>query len=212
VEQLSVAVFATDPIDRSGVVSLLGGRRELRVLPEWDGSLVDVLVLAVHEITATTIATLRRAGGEGADWPSRPRFIVITDHFHEPDLLAAVDSGVVAVLRRRDVTTERLLATVMAITRGSADLPPALQGLLLTRLRHLRREVLDPNGLTLSGLTSRECDVLRLLANGLGTADIATELRYSERTVKNVLYRLMNRLRLNNRAHAVAYAMRVGAI
>src|SRR5438874_1446916 len=51
-----------------------------------------------------------------------------------------------------------------------------------------------------------------LVVEGFGTEEIAAKLCYSERTVKNVLYGLMTRVGLNNRAHAVAYALRAGAI
>jgi DNA-binding NarL/FixJ family response regulator len=54
--------------------------------------------------------------------------------------------------------------------------------------------------------------VLRLVADGLDTHQIAEKLAYSERTIKNVLYGVMSRLQLRNRAHAVAYALREGYI
>jgi DNA-binding NarL/FixJ family response regulator len=60
----------------------------------------------------------------------------------------------------------------------------------------------------MSGLTERECDILRLLTEGLNTEQIAGRLAYSERTVKNVLHRVMKRQGLRNRAHAAAYAVR----
>ena len=61
-------------------------------------------------------------------------------------------------------------------------------------------------------LTPREIDVLRLMADGLDTNEIAGELCYSERTVKNVIYGVTHRLKLRNRSHAVAYALRTGMI
>ncbi len=54
--------------------------------------------------------------------------------------------------------------------------------------------------------------MLRLMADGMDTAEIAQKLCYSERTVKNVIYGVTSRLNLRNRPHAVAYAMRAGAI
>jgi len=51
-----------------------------------------------------------------------------------------------------------------------------------------------------------------LLAEGDSTEEIAVKLEYSERTVKNVLQLLMRQHRLNNRAHAVAFAWRTGVI
>ncbi|SDZ07167.1 regulatory protein, luxR family [Saccharopolyspora shandongensis] len=61
-------------------------------------------------------------------------------------------------------------------------------------------------------LTEREVDVLRLMADGWCTAEIAGGLGYSERTVKNALSSVTSRLKLRNRAHAVAYALRAGII
>jgi DNA-binding NarL/FixJ family response regulator len=61
-----------------------------------------------------------------------------------------------------------------------------------------------------SGFSAREIDVIRLVAEGLDTREVAAKLCYSERTVKNVLHGMMLRLQLRNRAHAVAYAAREG--
>jgi DNA-binding CsgD family transcriptional regulator len=83
---------------------------------------------------------------------------------------------------------------------------------LLREFTHLQQTVLAPRGLTASGLDAREVDVLRLIADGLDTAEIADRMKYSERTVKNILYAMMTRLNLRNRSHAVAYAMRSGII
>ena len=86
-------------------------------------------------------------------------------------------------------------------------LPPDLLGTLLDQVKRLKQQVPISNG-----LEPREIDVLRLLADGLGTHQIAEKLCYSERTVKNVLHGIMTRLNLRNRAHAVAYAMRAGLV
>jgi DNA-binding NarL/FixJ family response regulator len=61
-------------------------------------------------------------------------------------------------------------------------------------------------------LAPREIDVLRLVADGYDTGEIATKLAYSERTVKNVLHDVTTRLQLRNRSHAVAFALREGLI
>ena len=74
------------------------------------------------------------------------------------------------------------------------------------------RQVLTPRGLTWGALTARETDVLRLIADGCDTAEVARALCWSERTVKNVVHDITTRLHLRNRAHAVAYAVRQGLI
>jgi len=64
----------------------------------------------------------------------------------------------------------------------------------------------------LDGLTARDVNVLRLLADGRSTAAIADDLAYSESTIKNVIHDLVRQLGARNRAHAVALAIRAGAI
>src|SRR5438128_123328 len=69
-----------------------------------------------------------------------------------------------------------------------------------------------PRGFRVSGLTEREIQVLRLVADGHNTAEIARQLAYSERTIKNVIQDVITRFQLRNRSHAVAYAVRQGFI
>jgi DNA-binding NarL/FixJ family response regulator len=95
---------------------------------------------------------------------------------------------------------------------GDGSVPPDLLGRLLRQVGRLQRQVLAPRGLTFTGLSEREVDVLRLVADGLDTSEIARHLSYSERTIKNVIHDITTRLQLRNRAQAVAYAMREGLI
>ena len=91
-------------------------------------------------------------------------------------------------------------------------MPADLLGRLLEQVGYVQRQMLAPRGLTFSGLTDREIDVLKLVADGLDTNEVADRLCYSERTVKNVIHDVTTRLRLRNRTHAVAYALRQGLI
>jgi DNA-binding NarL/FixJ family response regulator len=104
------------------------------------------------------------------------------------------------------------VAAVQAAAAGDGTVPPDLLGRLLAQVGRLQREVLAPRGLAFSGLTDRETNVLRLVADGYDTAEIAGRLAWSERTVKNVIHDITTRLQLRNRSHAVAYAVRAGLI
>jgi DNA-binding NarL/FixJ family response regulator len=127
-------------------------------------------------------------------------------------LVTVVESGVRAVVRRCDATPQRLGQLVRAAAADRSELPPDLLRTLLDQVGQLSRSILEPRGLCLSGLTKRERDVLRLVADGLSTREVAGTLGYSERTIKAVIQEVTIRLHLRNRAHAVAYAARNGWI
>lgn len=114
--------------------------------------------------------------------------------------------------RRADSTPEVLVRLVTAAAAGEGALPPDLLGRLLHQVSRLQRHVLEPRGLQLTGVSTRESAVLRMVAAGLSTKEIADRLSYSERTVKSILHDITNRFQLRNRAHAVAYALKEGLI
>jgi DNA-binding NarL/FixJ family response regulator len=62
------------------------------------------------------------------------------------------------------------------------------------------------------GLSEREVEVLRLLADGAETSEIARKLTYSESTIKHVQHTLSTRSKFRNRVHAVAFALRAGVL
>jgi DNA-binding NarL/FixJ family response regulator len=144
------------------------------------------------------------------DAPERGRLVVA--ELDDSDLVAAVEAGVAGVVRRAEASPERLVNVVRSAAAGEGALPPDLLGRLLNQVGKLQRQVLWPRGLTFGGLAEREIEVLRLVADGLDTAEIATKLSYSQRTIKNILHDITSRLHLRNRSHAVAYALRHGLI
>lgn len=203
----TVRVYARDPISEAGVASALRPRPEVRVVGRDEDEPPDVVLVIVDAVDDEALNTLRfvRRNGEA-------RVILIASHLDDQDLVRAVESGVVGLVRRSDATTERLLSVIASAAAGEGTVPPDLLGRLLDQVGRLQRTVLDPRGITFTGLASREIEVLKLVAEGWDTAQIAAKLAYSERTVKNVLHDVTTRLQLRNRSHAVAYAMREGLI
>ncbi|MCA2214456.1 helix-turn-helix transcriptional regulator [Jidongwangia harbinensis] len=206
-EPIRVALQATDPLSHAGLANILQAREGFRLLPRTGRSEADVLVVATDRLTAEIIASLRRAAGE---MPAP--VVLVVNEITESELLTAVECRVVAVLPRAAVTAERLTQSITAAAQGGGVLPSNLVGELLKHVQRLQREVVTPSGISSAGLTQREVDVLRLMADGLDTNEIAGKLCYSERTVKNVIYGVTHRLKLRNRSHAVAYALRSGII
>ena len=115
-------------------------------------------------------------------------------------LMAAVEAGIAGLLRRTEAVPATLAAAVKAAASGNGTVPPDLLGKLLDQMGWLQRQVLAPRGLSMNGLAERELAVLRLVADGYDTHEIAKTLSYSERTVKNVIHDITVRLNLRNRS------------
>ncbi|MFB9909014.1 helix-turn-helix transcriptional regulator [Allokutzneria oryzae] len=205
--RVRVAVRATDALTLAGVTSVLRSRPEVTVEPGGQGPDTSVVVVVADRLTPELMASMRRAAAEFT-----APVVLVTNEISEAELLTAVECRVVAVLPRAAATGEHLAHAVLTAAAGGGVMPPALVGELVKHVERLQREVLAPRGLTATGLSPREIDVLRLMADGLDTAEIATRLCYSERTVKNVISGVTSRLNLRNRPHAVAYALRAGMI
>lgn len=109
-----------------------------------------------------------------------------------------------------------LAGAVLATEYGDCTIPRELLGRLIQWVAEppdaVSRTVPLRHPARGSELTGRELDVLQLIADGYGNADIAELLACSQHTVKNIIYDLMGRLQLRNRAHAAAYAVRAGLV
>lgn len=207
IDRISVYVYAHDPISQAGLASQLRSRPELHVVDDQiDRAQVAVVVVdEVDDETTRVVRAIQRNDGI-------PRVVLVVTRLDDGGMLAGVEAGACALLRRSEALPDRLLAAVRSAATGDGSVPADLLGRLLEHVGQLQRQVLSPRGLTLSGLTEREIEVLRLVADGYDTAEIANSLAYSERTIKNVIHDVTARLNLRNRSHAVAYAVRQGLI
>lgn len=206
-ERIPVLVDARDPISRAGIVTQLRSRPEIRVLEDADPEPPTVGVVVAEEVdgeTARIVKTFRRNGCAGV--------VLVLSSVDDAGLLSAIEGGVSGLLRRGDATADALVKAVSAAAAGEGTVPGDLLGRLLTQLGRIHEQVLGPRGLTFAGLTQREIEVLKLVAEGLSTEEIAQRLSYSERTIKNVIHDVMARFQLRNRSHAVAYAIKAGLI
>lgn len=205
--RVPLALYAQDPILEAGVRSQLRARSEVELLDSDEQERAVVALVVVDRLDDEAVALLRRLRHS-----TRARVGLMIGHLEHNVLHTTVECGVGAVVRRSEASEHRLVSVITSLARGEGVLPADLLGRLLEQVSQLQRTVLDPHGLTMSTLTTREVDMLRLVAEGLDTAEIAVQTSYSERTVKNVLHEVITRFQLRNRAHAVGYLIRQGLI
>jgi DNA-binding NarL/FixJ family response regulator len=132
---------------------------------------------------------------------------------HDPDeVLAIIQAGAIGYLCKDTLTPDALGSAAAAAARGAGVLAPELLSEFMQGLTRVSRDLLEPNGLSLSRLSAREQKVLSLVAEGHSTREVAVSLHYSERTVKNVLHDVVTKLNARTRSQAVAEAVRQGLI
>lgn len=176
-----------------------------------------VLAEAVDESAAKVARAIQRDGV--------PHVVVVAARFDEAGVVQAVAAGVTSFLRRAEATSARLAEVIRQADRSGCQLPAGLRKRAATmqtlavadNAPVVDIDTLERDGDHLSaggdpGLSCREAEVLRLVADGYDTADVADQLAYSESTIKGVLAKIMTRLEARNRCHAVAIALRHGLI
>jgi DNA-binding NarL/FixJ family response regulator len=202
--KIPVHIDATDPVTRFGVTAQLSEAADLVVVPRQATGPQTVVVLAVDSVTQETVHFARQLGELGCT-----RFVLLSGRLlDDADLPHIIEIGICGLLDRRESTPDRLAQAVRKARRGEAALPTDVLARLFKQvsLGAPRRTV------PFQGLTARETQVLRFVAEGLDTDEIAERLSYSSRTVKNILHGVTTRFCLRNRSHAVAYAVREGLI
>jgi len=208
-----VKLFILDPhtIYRRGLAACL------ELLPGVDGVADAESVREAWEhpaLFASELVVLEQAVPGGPDFigavmeATDARVIVCTADASEDAVLTALQAGAVGFLAKDTLTPESLGAAVQATASGAGVLAPDLLGSLV------RGATADAtNGRpSLARLTEREQQVLALIAKGHPTREVAQELCYSERTVKNVLHDVVTKLNARSRSQAVAHAVREGLI
>ncbi|MGE7386061.1 helix-turn-helix transcriptional regulator [Streptomyces sp. NPDC004126] len=204
-----MTVHALDPLSRAGVVSYLRQCPEMALVDDDQQAGAGVALLIADTFDAAVLTSLSRLVRA-----ERTRVVLVLDRIQESELVNVVSHGVTTILWRREVTGERLRQAVLTAHRGHGDLPPDLLGKLIGSMgRRQGGEGPAREGAPVAvGMVPREVEVLRLMADGMDTGEIAAKLLYSERTIKNILHTVTTRFQLRNRAHAVAYALREGYI
>jgi len=198
---LRVLVVSDDPLVRGGLAALLSREADLIVTAQWPSEALrdppDEVEVAVWDADGSSAGLDRlEAAPTGG-----PRVLaVLRDPRQAGSALAAGARGVVP----RDVGGARLAAAVRAVAEGLVVLDGASAETLL-------RPRAEPDALA-EALTTREQEVLQLVAEGLSNKRIAARLGISEHTAKFHVNAILGKLGAQTRAEAVAQAVRLGLL
>lgn len=203
-------VIADDhPIVRAGLTALFSLEPDLEVVAEAataDEAVAcaerenpDVVLMDLQfgsQSTTTGVDATRRI--RALDAP--PYVLVLTNYDSDADILGAVEAGASGYLLK-DAPPHELTAAVRAAAAGESALAPVIASRLLDRMRAPR-----------VSLSSREIDVLELVAAGRSNSEVAEQLFVSETTVKSHLAHIFSKLDVGSRTAAVSAARQKGII
>ncbi len=162
-----------------------------------DVILMDLLMPVMGGIEATGQITRRKPGA---------RIIVLTSFAADDQVFPAIKAGAMGYLLK-DSSPEDLVHAIHQVYLGEPSLHPNIARMLLKEVAH-PPEPQPPS----DALSTREMDVLRLVARGLSNREIADKLIISEPTVRAHMSNILGKLHLASRTQAALYAMREGLV
>jgi DNA-binding NarL/FixJ family response regulator len=127
--------------------------------------------------------------------------LVLTSYDSDSDVLPAIEAGAIGYLLK-DAPREELYSAIRAAAEGKPLLTSTVAARLMERMR----------GPAVEALSSREIDVLKLVARGANNKEIANQLYITQATVKSHLIRIYGKLDVSDRTAAVTKALELGIL
>jgi len=192
------------PLLREGIATLVNAEVDMKLVAEASNGQEAVQKFRLHnpDVTLMDLQMPEMNGTEAiteirSEFPDA-RIIVLTTYTGDTQVLGALKAGARAYLLKADVHLE-LLDVIRAVHGGQKRIPPQIAAELAEHAAD------DP-------LSSREIEVVRLIATGSSNKLIADQLSISEATAKTHVASILSKLGANDRAHAVAIALKRGII
>jgi len=135
------------------------------------------------------------------------KIVMLTMHADQEVLTSAIRAGASGYLVK-DCSTEEIASAVRMAVSGETALSPQLAASMLDEVRRLDRPSSDEERI----VTRREEEVLQLIADGCSTPEVAEKLYISQKTVKNHLASIYQKLDARDRTQAVLQAVRMGIV
>lgn len=224
---IRILVVDDHPIVRSGIVGLLEAEPDFEVVGEAvDGETAvsraaelapDLVLMDLRMPGIGGVEATRRVLAEARSSGCATRVLVFTTYETDDQILAAISAGASGYLVKA-APADELLAGVRAAHAGQTVLAPVLA----VQLAQALRGQLAPADAAGAGgsagsdrgprLTTREAEILSLVAEGLSNPGIAARLGIGESTVKTHLLHVFEKLEVSDRTRAVTRAMELGII
>ena len=209
---MRVLIADDQALFRSGLARLLSADPRVTIVGEADDGLEalnrcvtsapDVVLMDLKMPTMDGVEATRRIL---ADHP-QVKVLILSTFDADSHVLAALKAGAVGYVLK-DSTPEAVVSSILAVNLGERVMAGAVANRVL--------EMIDGNSTPkefYDGLTAREMEILRLIATGAPNKQIAFRLKISEKTVRNHVSNMYEKLHIYDRSQAVLYAVRKGLV
>jgi DNA-binding NarL/FixJ family response regulator len=202
---IRVLIVDDHPVVREGLAGMLAGRADFEVVAEADNG-TEALSLFRQFRPDVTLLDLHMPGMDGVDVieqllseAPQARILVLTTYDSDADILRAVEAGATGYLLK-DTPRSDLFRAIEKVAQGESVLAPTVASRLMQRMRSPAEDA----------LSSREIEVLQLVARGKSNREIGKALHISTATVKTHLVRIFDKLDVTDRTAAVTVALERG--
>jgi len=207
--KIRVLLVDDHEIVRLGLMTLINDRPDMEVVGE-AGTAAEA-VRAVERLHPDVALMDIRMPGEGgleaarqiASRFSQTKVVMLTSFADDELVMQAIEAGAVGYVLKQ-VGNDELLRAVAAAARGEALLDPSTTARLLSRVRATERKLEED---AFRDLSDRELDVLAEVARGKTNAEIGQALNLSEKTVRNYVSTVLEKMRVTNRIELATYAV-----
>ncbi len=165
----------------------------------------DIVLMDIHLPVVDGIAITRQITRQFPDIS----VLMLTMHQQHQQIVDAMKSGAKGYLLK-NASAREVAQAIRAIHAGEIVVAPALTGAIVNELR--RQSDTTPGGQSIAQLSEKEVEIIRYLASGMSNKEIAEHLAYSEKTVKNYLSIIFQKLHLRDRTQVAIFALRQGLL
>ena len=204
-EKTRILICDDHEVVREGLRGLISRQESMTVVGE-AGTVAEAIEAAARSKPDVVIMDVRLPDGSGVeacrairDARSETKVIMLTSYADDEALFASIIAGASGYLLKQ-TRGQAVVDAITSVASGRSLLDPDVTGKVLERVRQGRAE--DP---AIASLTDQERKVLEGVAEGHTNREIAEKLFLSEKTVKNYVSRILDKLGLSRRAEAAAY-------
>jgi NarL family two-component system response regulator LiaR len=212
-EAIRVLIVDDHEVVRQGVRAYLESQPEFEVVGE-AASGREATALASEHVPDVVLMDLVMSGMDGVeatrkvkDASPRSQVVVLTSYHQDEFIFPALQAGAISYILK-DVKMEELADAIRRAANNEATLHPRVAARVIQEFHGTRKEELNP----FTELTTRELEVLKLIADGSSNSMIAEQLVISENTVKGHVSNILSKLHLADRTQAAVYAWREGIV